>query len=235
MKNVNKPSTSIKDWAKDDQPREKLMSKGPEALSNTELIAILLQAGRPEKNVLEIAKEVMLLGGNNLSELGKVAISDFRRLEGIGKAKAIMLAAVMELGRRRHSHRLSFSNRLTVHSSKDIAHYLRTLLKDNRHEMFAVVFLNKANRVKHFEVISKGGITGTVADPKVILKKALEQEASAVIICHNHPSGNLQPSRADEVVTRKIAQALKYLDMRLLDHIIVSDDGYYSFADSGNM
>lgn len=233
MKNVNKPSTSIRDWADDDKPREKLMTKGPEVLSNAELIAILLREGTPKKNVLVLAKEIMRLGHDNLDELGKLNINDFIKLEGIGRAKAIIIAAALELGRRRHSY--TVFDKLTVHSSRDIANYLRTWLKDQRLEMFAVVFLNKANRVKHSEVISKGGITGTIADPKVILKKALEKEASAVILCHNHPSGNLQPSRADEILTKKIAEALGYLDIRLLDHIIVSDDGYYSFADSGKL
>lgn len=235
MKNVNKPSTSIKlkDWAEDDKPREKLMTKGPETLSNAELIAILLREGTPKKHVLDIAKEVMLLGDNDLDELGKLGMADFIKLEGVGKAKAIIIAAALELGRRRHSY--AVFTKLTVHSSRDIANYLRTTLKDHHLEMFLVVFLNKANRVKHVEVISKGGITGTIADPKVILKKALEKEASSVILCHNHPSGNLQPSRADETLTKKIAEALNYLDMRLLDHIIVSNDGYYSFADSGNI
>lgn len=233
MKNVNKPSTSMKNWADDDKPREKLLKKGPDVLSNAELIAILIRNGTPQCSALDLGKQIMQMGKNNLNQLGRLSVAELSKPFGMGIAKAVVIAAALELGRRRHSY-AAFSS-LTVHSSKDIADYLRTSLKDERHEMFAVVFLNRANRIIHFEIISKGGITGTVADPKVIFKKALEREASSIILCHNHPSGNLNPSRADKELTDKIGQAANYLDIRLLDHIIVSQDGYYSFADAGEL
>ncbi len=231
MENVNKPSTSIKNWASDDRPREKLLSKGPSALSNSELLAILLNNGSKNKSAVELAKEILKLGKDNLNELGKLSLTDFKQVKGIGQAKSIIIAAALELGRRRHAS-LALEKPV-VRSSRDIASYLQATLKDFNYEIFAVVFLNRANKINHFEIISRGGITGTVADPKVILKKALEEDATAIVLCHNHPSGNLQPSRADEELTKKIKEAAGYLDIKVIDHIIVSEDGFYSFADEG--
>lgn len=231
MENVNKPSTSIKNWAIDDRPREKLVSKGSEALSNSELIAILLNNGSKDKSAVELAKEILKLGRDNLNELGKLSLSDFKQVKGIGQAKSIVIAAALELGRRRHAS--AALEKTVVRSSSDIAGYLQTSLKDYKHEVFAVVFLNRANKINHFEIISKGGITGTVADPRVILKKALEEDATSIVLCHNHPSGNLQPSRADEELTKKIKEAAAYFDIKIIDHIIVSEEGFYSFADDG--
>ena len=231
MENFNKPSTSIKNWAADDRPREKLLSKGAEVLSNSELIAILINNGSKDKSAVDLAKEVLKLGSDNLSELGKLTLKDFQKIKGIGIAKAITIAAALELGRRRQAS--VTLQKTTVHSSNDIAEYLKTILKDFTYEVFAVLFLNRANKINHFEIISRGGITGTVADPRVILKKALQQEATSIVLSHNHPSGSLQPSRADEALTQKIKEAAKYFDIKVLDHIIVSDEGYYSFADEG--
>jgi DNA repair protein RadC len=207
MENVNKPSTSIKNWAIDDRPREKLNSKGAAALSNSELLAILL------------------------NELGKLSLNDFKQVKGIGQAKSIIIAAAMELGRRRHA--AAALEKRVVKSSRDIADYLQASLKDYTYEVFAVVFLNRANKINHFEIISKGGITGTVADPRIILKKALEEDATSIVLCHNHPSGNLKPSLADEQLTKKIKDAAAYFDIKIIDHIIVSEEGFYSFADNG--
>lgn len=231
MENVNKPSTSIKNWAIDDRPREKLVAKGPTALSNSELIAILLTNGSRNKSAVELAKEILKLGGDNLNELGKLSLSNFKQVKGIGQAKSIIIAAALELGRRRHAS--SSLEKTIVRSSRDIANYLQTMLKDYTYEVFAAVFLNHANKINHFEIISKGGITGTVADPRVILKKALEEDATSIVLCHNHPSGSLHPSRADEELTKKIKEAASYLDIKIIDHIIVSEDGFYSFADEG--
>lgn len=231
MKNFNKPSTSIKNWAKDDQPREKLQANGPGILSNSELLAILINNGTPDRSALEIAKEVLNLGHNNLHELGKLNLKELQKIKGIGIAKAITLAAALELGRRRHA--ASIINKTIVRSAGEVASYLKAMLKDLRYEVFAVIFLNQSNTVKHFEVVSQGGITGTIADPRVILKKALEESATSLILCHNHPSGNLRPSFADEQLTQKIKEAAKYFDIKVIDHIIVSEDGYYSFADDG--
>ncbi len=231
MESINNSSTSIKNWAVDDRPREKLSAKGPAALSDSELLAILINTGSKSKSAVELAKEVLHLGKNNLNELGKLSLHDFMKIKGIGEAKAITLSAALELGRRRQAS-LSLLKSV-IKTSGDIAEYLRATLKDNQSEVFAVVFLNKANKINNFEIISKGGITGTVADPRVILKKALEVDATSIVLCHNHPSGNLKPSRADEELTIKIKEAAKYLDIRVMDHIIVSEDGYYSFSDEG--
>src|SRR5688500_10130860 len=182
----------IRQWAKDDKPREKLLSKGSEALSDSELLAILINQGSKEKSAVELAKEVIRLGKNNLNELGKVSIKELMKIKGIGEAKAITIAAALELGRRRQAG--NSLEKLVVSNSSDVANYLQTFLKDYRHEVFAVIFLNRANKINHFEIISKGGISGNVADPRIILKKDLEEDAVNVIFCHNHPSGSLKTS-----------------------------------------
>jgi DNA repair protein RadC len=231
MENFNKPSTSIKKWAADDRPREKLLNKGAEVLSNSELIAILINNGNKDQTAVDLAKDILKLSNNNLNELGKLSLKDFQQIKGIGQAKAITIAAALELGRRRQA--AATLDKTVVQSSKDIAQYLRAVLKDFTYEVFAVLFLNRANKVNHFEIISRGGITGTVADPRVILKRALEQDATSIVLSHNHPSGSLKPSNADEALTKKIKEAAKYLDIKVIDHIIVSEEGYYSFADEG--
>ena len=233
METFNKPSTSIKNWAIDDRPREKLLSKGAAALSDSELLAILINNGHKERSAVELAKEILRLGSNNLNELGKLSLKDFQSVKGIGEAKAITIASALELGRRRQA--ANALDKAVIRTSGDIAVYLRAMIKDFSYEVFAVLYLNKSNKINHFEIISRGGITGTVADPRVILKKALEHDATSIILSHNHPSGNLKPSRADEELTYKIKEASKYFDIRVMDHIIVSEDGYYSFADEGNL
>jgi len=222
---------SIKQWAKDDRPREKLLIRGSSNLSDSELLAILLHHGTRDKSAVDLAKEVMLLGKNNLNELGKLNVKDLMKIKGIGEAKAITIAAALELGRRRQAG--SYLEKVIVSTSRDMANYLQSLFKDHSREIFAVAFLNQANKINHLEVISAGGITGTVADPRVILKKALEENAVSLILCHNHPSGSLKPSKADEELTKKIKDAARFLDMKVLDHIIVSEAGYFSFADEG--
>lgn len=233
MENTCNTSTSIKNWAIDDRPREKLLFKGAEMLSNSELLAILINNGSKEKSAVELAKEVLKLSRDNLNELAKLSLKDIQQVKGIGIAKAITIAAALELGRRRHA--ATMLEKVTVTCSKDIALYLQTKIKDFSYEVFAVVFLNKSNKIIHFEIISRGGITGTVADPRIILKKALEENATSIVLCHNHPSGNLQPSKADEAITYKIKEAAKFLDIQLMDHIIVSEEGWYSFADEGKI
>jgi DNA repair protein RadC len=222
---------SIKEWAKDDRPREKLLSKNPNALSDSELLAILIRTGAKDKTAVDLARELLLMGKNNLNELGKLTVNDLVKIKGIGQAKAITIAAALELGRRRQAMG-SLSTRI-IKKSSEIANYLQALLRDHHHEVFAVVFLNRANKINHFEIISQGGITGTVADPRIILKKALEEDAVSIILCHNHPSGNLKPSKADHELTQKIKEASKYFDIKVLDHIIVSEEGYFSFSDEG--
>lgn len=222
---------SIKLWAKDDRPREKLLLKGPETLSDSELLAILIANGTKNKSALDLAREVLSLGKNHLPDLGKITVKEFMKVKGIGEAKAITIVAALEIGRRRQA--MASREKTVITSSSDVAIYLQTLLKDHRHEVFAVLFLNRANKINHFQIISEGGITGTVADPRIILKKALEEDAVSLILCHNHPSGSLKPSRADEELTQKIREAAKYFDIKVLDHLIVSEDGYFSFADEG--
>jgi len=222
---------SIKRWAKDERPREKLRNKGPEALADSELIAILLQHGTVGKSAIDLSRELLAIAKNNLQEFGRLSIHEMTKIKGIGEAKALILTAAIELGRRRHASQAL--EKAVIHDSRDVARYFQTMLQDHKHEVFAVMFLNRANRINHLEVISEGGITGTVADPRIILRKALEKEAVSLILCHNHPSGNLKPSRADEELTHKIKEASQYFDIRILDHIIVSEDGWFSFADEG--
>ena len=223
---------SIKQWAKDDRPREKLLNHGPSHLSDSELLAILLNHGTRDKSAIDLGKEVMQLGKNNLNELGKLAVKDLMRIKGIGEAKAITIAAALELGRRRQAS--SHLQKPIVSTSRDLANYLQSLFQDHNRGIFAVAFLNQSNRINHIETVSEGGIiTGTIADPRIILKKALEENAVSLVLCHNHPSGSLKPSRQDEEITKKIKEAAKYFDIKVLDHIIVSDSGYFSFADEG--
>ena len=222
---------SIKQWAKDDRPREKLLLKGADVLSNSELIAILIQSGPKGKSAVVTAQEILRVGKDNLNELGKLSVKELMKVKGIGEVRAITIVAAMELGRRRQA--TAIREKTAITSSSDVADQLQSLLKDYKHEVFAVLFLNRSNKINHFEIISEGGITGTVADPRIILKKALEEDAVSLILCHNHPSGSLKPSKADEELTFKIKEAAKYFDIKVLDHLIVSDDGYYSFADEG--
>ncbi|NCI51515.1 JAB domain-containing protein [Sediminibacterium roseum] len=223
---------SIKQWADDDQPRKKMLLKGAEALSDSELIAILINAGTPSRSAVQVAKELLLTVGNDLRKLTSMSVQEIvnKKVKGLGEAKAINIAAALELGIRRST---SASRASHVTRSADIAHFLRAHLEYRQQEVFAVVFLNRGNKITHTEIISEGGITGTVADPRIILKKALEHNATALVLCHNHPSGNTKPSRADEVITQKIKQAASLLDITIMDHIIVSKEGYFSFADEG--
>ena len=228
-----KKESGIKTWATDDRPREKLLKKGPQALTDSELLAILIRIGNPKSNAIELARQILDTVHNNLHELGKRPLREIMKTKGIGEAKAMTIAAALELGRRRQSSMSLVKP--TVKDSREVAGYLRPKLADYNYEVFGVLYLNQAGRINHFEVISQGGITGTIADPRLILKRALEEDAVSIIICHNHPSGNLHPSKADEELTVKIREAAKYFDIKLLDHVIVSEEGYFSFADQGRM
>lgn len=219
---------TIKEWAKDDRPREKLLLKGTTALSDAELIAILIHHGTREKSAVQLGREILELAQNSLAKLSKLSVKDIMKIKGIGEAKAITIVAALELGTRRD---MLLNKQPTVNSSKDIAELLRHQFRFKRNEVFAVIFLGRSNRINHIEVISEGGITGTIADPRIIFKKALEHEAVNLILCHNHPSGNCKPSKSDEELTQKIKSAAQFFDIKLLDHIIVSEEGYYSFAD----
>ncbi|MDB5248204.1 MAG: hypothetical protein JWQ40_2598 [Segetibacter sp.] len=223
---------SIKNWAVDDRPREKLAMKGAESLSNSELLAILINSGTQEKSAVDLAKDLLAAVENNLQRMAKLSVKDMvnLKIKGLGPARAITIAAALELGIRRN---MAENKKEVIQSSKDVASYLQAQLQYKKREVFAVVFLNRANKINHFEIISEGGITGTVADPRIILKKALEHDAVSMVLCHNHPSGNLKPSRQDEELTGKIKEAASYFDIKVMDHIIVSEEGYYSFADEG--
>lgn len=219
------------DWVADERPREKLRRHGLSSLSEAELLAILMQTGTREKSAMDLGLEVLAKCKGNLQELGRLSFRDLMRIKGIGEAKAVILLAALELGRRRHASKSL--EKPVVTSSQGVARYLQTLFADYEHEIFAVLFLNRANRINHWEVVSSGGMSGTVADPRVILRKALEEKAVSLILCHNHPSGNLWPSVADKDLTAKIREASRFFDILLLDHIIVSQEGYFSFADEG--
>lgn len=221
----------IKSWAEEDRPREKLMAKGRAALSDAELIAILLGSGTVKLSAVDVAKLMLQGVGNDLNELARQSVKQLCRHPGIGEAKAISVVAALELGRRRKE--ADAPARATITCSRDIYNLVRPNLMDLPHEEFWVILLNRANAVMRKVAISQGGVAGTVADPKMIFKEALEQLASSIILVHNHPSGNRQPSAADLALTKKLRQAGDFLDLPVLDHLIYTDRGYYSFADEG--
>ena len=222
----------IKDWSEDDRPREKLMLKGTATLSNSELLAILINNGTKDKSAVDVAKDLLAKADNDLQKIGRLSVKEMLKLKvkGIGPAKAITIAAALELGIRRDA---ADKKKEKITSSKDIADFLKAQFQYHTKEVFVVIFLNQGNKILHHEIISEGGITGTVADPRIILQKALEHNATAIILSHNHPSGNLKPSRQDELLTDKIKNAAAYFDIKVADHIIVSGEGYFSFADEG--
>lgn len=225
---------SIKEWADDDQPRKKLLNKGVDSLSDSELLAILINNGTAERSALLVAQDLLKSVENNLGRLARLSPREMvkQRIKGLGEAKAVNISAALELGVRRA---MNGSRKIRISRSTDIVAYLRATLEYRKHEIFSVVFLNQGCRVVHIEHVSQGGLTGTVADPRVILRKALEHEATAIILCHNHPSGNIVPSATDELLTQKIKHAAALLDISVMDHIIVSNEGYFSFADEGRL
>lgn len=221
----------IKSWAADDRPREKLLLKGKAALSNAELLAILIGSGTTKLSALDLAKDVLSRAGDNLKELGKMSVDELCKSKGIGEARAITIAAAVELGRRRKEE--NPLKRTQVRTSNDVYEYLYEYLTDLPHEEFYVLLLSRFNRIIGHECISRGGVSGTVADAKLIFLPALQKLASGIILAHNHPSGNLRPSRPDIALTQKIKSGAEVLDLTLFDHIIITDGGYYSFADDG--
>ncbi len=225
--------TAIKFWAEEDRPREKLMLKGKQSLTNSELLAILLGSGNREESALGLAQRVLHSVDNKLVELSKCGLEDLMQFKGIGEAKAINVTAAMELGRRRQIALVSERPRIKV--SKDAFKLLGPRLVDLRHEEFWILLLNRSNYVIGTECVSSGGVAGTVVDAKIIFKKAVLALASSIILCHNHPSGGLQPSQADLDITQKLKKGGKSLDIMILDHLIVSERGFYSFADEGKL
>lgn len=222
---------SIKHLSKDDRPREKLIQNGRQHLSNSEILGILIGSGTREKSSVQLCQEILNSVNNDLNELAKLSISDLQKFKGIGEAKAISIAAALELGRRRKNE--TKKEKITLKSSTDAYVFVSKLFEDLIHEEFHIIILNRANQIKRSILISKGGLSGTVADGKLIFKYALEQSAAAIILCHNHPSGNLKPSTADINLTKKLKDFGKMIDLPVLDHLIVTDNHYFSFADEG--
>jgi len=224
-------SLNIKSWSPEDRPREKLLLKGTPSLSDAELVAILLGSGTTTMSAVELARRVLSGVDNSLHDLARLSVKDLTKIKGIGEAKAITIIAALELGRRRKD--LDPEEKPKISGSKDVFEMLRPHLQDIHHEEFWVVLVNRANRVIRKSQISQGGVAGTVADPKIIFKIALEELASGIILAHNHPSGNLTASQADIDLTKKLKEAGKLLEIQVLDHLILAGQKYFSFADEG--
>ncbi|MEL6719665.1 MAG: DNA repair protein RadC [Bacteroidota bacterium] len=227
------PKISIKDWAEDDQPREKLVKKGANVLSDAELIAILIRVGTKGESALDLAKRVLASVDNDLNALAKRGAKELMKFDGIKLAKAVAIVAALELGRRRQT--TDIKQRPKIQSSSDAYHTIAPILMDLPHEEFWILLLNRANLVLDRIQLSQGGTSGTVVDAKMVFRAALEGQASGIILVHNHPSGSLRPSQQDIDLTKKLRDAGKTLDINVLDHLIVTDRGYYSFADEGMM
>jgi len=228
--NESKPLT-IKDWSTDDQPREKLLLKGTTALSDAELIAILIGSGTANLSAVDVSKKVLQHVDNNLHQLARLTVKDLIKIKGIGEARAITIIAALELGRRRKD--VDNNEKPKIGSSKDAFGMISGDLMDLPHEEFWVLLLNRANRIIKKKRISEGGVSGTIADPKIIFKMALEELASGIIVAHNHPSGNMIASQSDIDLTKKLQEAGKFLEIQLLDHLIICGQKYFSFADEG--
>lgn len=223
--------TPINQWAEDDRPREKFLLKGKSSLSDSELLAILIGSGSRNESAVQLCQRILASANNNLSQLGKLSIKQLTDFKGIGEAKAISIAAAMELGRRRRSEDAMILDKIT--SSRSVFEIMQPIIGELPHEEFWILFLNNSNKVIHKTQISKGGITGTVVDTRIIFKTALECNATSLILTHNHPSGKLLASDADKDVTKKLKLAGQQLDILILDHIIITETGYYSFNDNG--
>lgn len=224
-------SLKITDWAAGDRPREKLIEKGTSSLSDAELLGILISSGTKDKSAVDLGRELLCMANNNLNNLAKLSVSDLRKLHGIGPARAVTIAAALELGRRRKL--ADTQDTIQIKASKDVADIFQPILADLSHEEFWILYLNRSNKVISRMKLSQGGVSGTVTDVRIVMKKAVELLASGIILCHNHPSGNLNPSEADSKITQKIKEAGSFMDIQLLDHLIISDKDYYSFADNG--
>ena len=224
-------SNSIKNWLEDDRPREKMMQKGAGALTDAELLAILIGNGQVGRSALDLAKETLELAHNNLRELGRLTLKELQHVKGIGEAKAITIAAAMELGRRRQF--AEGMERMYIRKSRDAVELFMPLLQDLNHESFCVIYLNQAGGVIKTELVSSGGLTAVVADVRIILKNALLCNANQIIVAHNHPSGSKNPSEQDKIITRKIKESAALMDIKMLDHIIIAGNDYLSMGDEG--
>ena len=224
-------SNSIKNWVEDERPREKMQQKGAAALTDAELLAILISSGTKEKSALDLARDILALAKNNLKELGRLNVLELQKIKGIGEARGITICAAMELGRRRQMS--EGLERETIKSSKDAAHIFMPLLQDLNHEVFCVMYLNQSRRLLRCEMLSSGGMTATVVDVRMILKNCLLYNANQVIIGHNHPSGSTKPSEADKQLTYKLRDAGELMDVKLIDHLIIAGHEYLSMSDEG--
>lgn len=230
----NKPKLNIKDLAEEDRPREKMLLKGVSALSDAELLGILIGSGNKNETAVELAQRILHSASNNLHVLGKLEISNLiKNFNGIGEAKAITIVAALELGKRRKLSEVIVQPQIT--SSEVVYQLLHPVLADLRHEEVWVLLLNRANKVLKKIQVSKGGVAGTVVDIRMIMREAIDSLASAMILCHNHPSGNAQPSGDDDQITKRLKEAGNIMDIRLLDHVIVCDHSYYSYMDKGRL
>ena len=228
-----KPKTiqSIKNWATEDRPREKMLAKGREALSDAELIAILIGSGNSNESAVDLSRRILKDVNDNLILLSQLNINDLMSYNGIGEAKAVSIAAALELGRRRRF--AETAQQQHIHNSKEAFEYFYMRMSDLEHEQFWIMLLNPKNKVIKLVKVSDGGINGTVADPKRIFKIAVENNATALMLCHNHPSGSVKPSDSDIALTKNIVNGGKLLEIKILDHIVIGIDNYFSFADSG--
>ncbi len=224
-------SHALTTWAVEERPREKVMVNGVQYLSDAELLAILIGSGTRQMTAVELARQILKGAGNSLQDLGRQGIGELVRIKGVGPAKAISILAALELGRRRAGMRTS--GKTPIKSSETVYKLFHPLMGDLEHEEFWLLMLNRANRVLGRHKVSQGGLSGTVIDTRIILKKALDNLASSIIVCHNHPSGNKQPSDADVKITEKLKKAAEMLEIKLLDHVIIADKSYFSFADEG--
>ena len=224
---------TITQWAEEDRPREKMMMHGASALSNAELLAILIGSGSAEESAVELMRKILNDYHNNLNELGKASIDELCRYKGIGSAKAISILAASELGKRRKEE--SVKERIAILSSKDVYECFYPMMCDLPTEECWVLLLNQASKIIEKTKISAGGLSATAVDVRCILREALLKRASAIVLCHNHPSGNIRPSKEDDLLTRHVAQASECMDIRLVDHIILTDGAFYSYADEGRI
>ena len=222
---------TIRNWAEDDRPREKLLTKGRHVMSDAELLAILIGSGTRHETAVELAKQVLRLAHGNLAEFSRLGVGDLMSIRGIGQARALTILAALELGRRRNESEVLARDKIT--SSRDAFEIFRNTIGDRPYEEFWIIMLNRANKVIRKCNISEGGISGTVVDPKKVFKLSLDNHASSIILGHNHPSGVVTPSEADCRITKKLVEAGAMLEVTVLDHIIVGDDSFYSFADNG--
>lgn len=233
MESEVKGKLSIPEWSKEDRPRERLLARGPKAMTDVELVAILIRSGTPTESALDLARIILNKAGNDLHKLAALSTTDLMKVNGVGEAKAMSIVAALELGQRRRD--LTVAERPLIATSRAAFEILQPMVADLPHEEFWLLLLDRGNRLLERIRVSQGGMHGTVADPKLIFREALDRRASSVILCHNHPSGQLRPSAEDIALTRKLLEGGRFLDIAVQDHLIITTGGYYSFADNGQL